>query len=518
MSLTKATYSMLDGAVVNVFDYGATGDGVTDDTAAIQAAIDYLNPYVYSSPMNYQQGGGVVFLPRGNYLVSSTIRIPNNVILVGTGCQTYQAALLPSDPYQGSTIYAKSGFTGDFILDTAGYDTVTGLRYTSSALPSNVITFTEGCGIRDIGFVNASGSDLAGVRLLYSACAKLHNVSTHGFTTGFLSAHVWNAELRNLYTSSSQIGLFMYINNIVDVSGQFDCLVFNGVGNDVTVGTKPSWWDPIDTVYASTSVYMRECQGIQFGALSTQHGSRAIYSSTSSANIGSWYAEDFDPTIPTSGSYIAGSALLCANNGSVSTTPVSSNNQSMIVIDLLHSESNGVTVFNSIYNSSITMFGFSQPNAPGAGVGILYGTNTSTGQTILLGNGILRNAAFPDVGYDPRLIYLMPSNGSFTPVSYSNIGGTVSAIEFTWVQTGNVFNVTLTIEGTGLTTTNAVVSTPFTGLGGYPLAARDASASLVTAVPPQVGSAYFNASNANLYLSNVTSTTKIVANFTFVGM
>src|SRR5574343_1677 len=41
MSLTKVSYSMIDGAPVNVLDFGAVCDGATDDTAAVQAAIDY---------------------------------------------------------------------------------------------------------------------------------------------------------------------------------------------------------------------------------------------------------------------------------------------------------------------------------------------------------------------------------------------------------------------------------------------------------------------------------------------
>lgn len=48
----------------DVTDYGATGDGVTDDTAEIQAAIDAAEA----------AGGGVVYFPAGQYVVGGTLQ------------------------------------------------------------------------------------------------------------------------------------------------------------------------------------------------------------------------------------------------------------------------------------------------------------------------------------------------------------------------------------------------------------------------------------------------------------
>ena len=68
MALTKATYSMVQGAPLNVLDFGAVGDGTTDDTAAIQAAFDV--------------GGAIVF-PSGYTFVSSKLSITKDVEIFG---------------------------------------------------------------------------------------------------------------------------------------------------------------------------------------------------------------------------------------------------------------------------------------------------------------------------------------------------------------------------------------------------------------------------------------------------
>src|SRR5690606_24053156 len=60
------------GQRINVMAYGATGDGKTDDSKAIQLALDSARV------------GDTVYLPKGTYLVHS-LRLVSNVHIVADG-------------------------------------------------------------------------------------------------------------------------------------------------------------------------------------------------------------------------------------------------------------------------------------------------------------------------------------------------------------------------------------------------------------------------------------------------
>ena len=65
--------AMTESSIYNVRDFGAQGDGTTDDTAAFQAALDAAG----------KAGGGIVRAPRGVYLIAGHLSVPMAVALEG---------------------------------------------------------------------------------------------------------------------------------------------------------------------------------------------------------------------------------------------------------------------------------------------------------------------------------------------------------------------------------------------------------------------------------------------------
>ncbi|KAK9771541.1 putative Pectate lyase superfamily protein-domain-containing protein [Seiridium cardinale] len=92
----------------NVKDYGAVGDGVTDDTAAINAAITAGGNRCGKGCASTTETPAVVYFPAGTYLISSSI-IP------------YYFTQLIGDPSSPPTLKATSGFSGFGLIDGNPY-------------------------------------------------------------------------------------------------------------------------------------------------------------------------------------------------------------------------------------------------------------------------------------------------------------------------------------------------------------------------------------------------------------
>ncbi|PPQ78469.1 hypothetical protein CVT25_011864 [Psilocybe cyanescens] len=92
----------------NVKDYGARGDGVTDDTAAINAAITSQNRCGGGSCRSSTVTPAVVYFPKGTYLVSAPI-VP------------YYYTQLIGDAKTPPTLLASASFDGMAVIDANPY-------------------------------------------------------------------------------------------------------------------------------------------------------------------------------------------------------------------------------------------------------------------------------------------------------------------------------------------------------------------------------------------------------------
>lgn len=119
---------------VSVKDFGATGNGVTDDTAAIQAAIN-------ASAV----GGFAVEFPAGNYLVEGVLTGGDGLVLIGNG--------------KGISTLTKGGVSGH-TLDILGTTTknnitISGLTFDVANVDSAIVCeYVSNFTVENCSFVN----------------------------------------------------------------------------------------------------------------------------------------------------------------------------------------------------------------------------------------------------------------------------------------------------------------------------------------------------------------------------
>lgn len=173
--------------VLNVKDFGAKGDGSTDDTAAIQAAIDYA----------VAAGRRSVYFPAGTYIVTSPLhaQVETGTTTVGGSTKSryaYGMGLTLRGEQVGKTVLRKTGQTT--------YTIPANNNINGGSTVDTTLFFggTEGTGlyVSDLSIENASTGECYAIYATRARCVL---------------------ERLNVCTNSHGIYLYGWLNNLTDI-------------------------------------------------------------------------------------------------------------------------------------------------------------------------------------------------------------------------------------------------------------------------------------------------------------
>ena len=159
----------------SVKDFGAVGDGTTDDTAAIQAALNYVGT----------SGGGTVMLPKtnGQYRITSGLKLPSFTCLEGSAPSRY--------PFNGATnsscIKADFADKNQWVIDTSATKVSTGAAFAYNEFCNSVApNFVYNSAVKNLQIRSVGVMPWGGIRVQGCPGATVENVSVSGCATGLL--------------------------------------------------------------------------------------------------------------------------------------------------------------------------------------------------------------------------------------------------------------------------------------------------------------------------------------------
>ena len=218
MSLTKVSYSMIQGAVLNVLDSGADPTGIADSTTAIQTAASSLT------------SGGTLYFPRGTYKVSAVINFTDKTTIFGDGI--------------GATlIQGTSGNTGGIFSFSSGtsavdrvYASIRDLSIDGATVLDTTSTLLSGGQFAQ--WVNTGGKFC--ISVINTDQVLIDNVKLTNSGYGVIVSTCNNAILQNFEISGTQwdgVSTYSIQENLtlqnftISAAGRNGCGLFNGKEN-----------------------------------------------------------------------------------------------------------------------------------------------------------------------------------------------------------------------------------------------------------------------------------------------
>lgn len=318
------TYQQKFDDLVNVRDFGAVGDDSTDDTAAINRAIQQ----VYKSTVSPTEARArrTIFFPGGTYLITNPILIPPYAKLVGDGINSVvirqsqgnrsvanvcdslfqtgtsigtSSAIYPQDIEITGIQFLNSNVTPSrdfFNLDSASNVRIQSCEFrgnasattytncvaigTSTAI-TNKITFDScqfstagngisviGTGVTSIRVLNSGFDDLANIAVDLNDSVNFNSIGNYyGTVGGFVKStgNNYNVSLGDHYKNSNSLRTGLNLGNLLLSSGQ-----------QYTISSTPLVLVPVSNTASAMHYEIRNQANARFGTFNFTKTNTAI--------------------------------------------------------------------------------------------------------------------------------------------------------------------------------------------------------------------------------------------------
>lgn len=302
---------------VSIKDFGAVGDGVNSDGSALQTAIDnmFLTDQ-WKNQLSLSTGTEkVLYLPKGDYLISQTIYIPAKTKIVGEGMENTRIILRTNDLHFFKTIDGDSVSNSPIHFDntasmgspapdnicienlTLKHEAATAIS-TSSFISLDVSANSV---IRNVKFTGAvttatttatTTPGYVGVNLRgYDAATTEHVVIENCVFENLYAGIKSNYDVRDIVINNNTFDTLFYgvdFNNPIDTTGKngpryvkitnnnFNYIHFNAIH----VGNNQSGYDQFPSAIISQNNRFGDSIGYHFNDTTRNSGTSIIYFAT----------------------------------------------------------------------------------------------------------------------------------------------------------------------------------------------------------------------------------------------
>lgn len=159
--------------IVNVKTYGAVGNGTTDDTSSIQAAIDAIS------------AGGSLYFPAGTYKLTGSLTLYSNVTVYGEGVKSIIDLGPSASAFTGTNLSDLTIHSLKFLGNSGSTDTGSGIE-----LNTCTRVLVQGCYFTAM----ATGSGTGGAGAVFINCSHTRFIGNSGLDAGYALVNHYNCQ------------------------------------------------------------------------------------------------------------------------------------------------------------------------------------------------------------------------------------------------------------------------------------------------------------------------------------